>query len=113
MGPGAHSEARKALDPTAIGLLIAMVSTGTPAETATDWSLQLSAASAEVCVCGCQPVEYDFAGVHAIERRTNVFLHNGHIVYESPRFDIRSLLGRAVRMAAPGQDRPAREGAQL
>jgi hypothetical protein len=29
------------------------------------------------------------------------------------RFDIRSLLSRAVRMLAPEQYRPAREGAQL
>ena len=49
--------------PAAIGLLTAMISTGTPAETRADWSLQSSAAFVEAYVYACQPVEYDFAGV--------------------------------------------------
>jgi hypothetical protein len=53
----------KVLTPAAIGLLIAMVSTSTPAETGADWSLQSSAAFVEAYVYACQPVEYDFAGV--------------------------------------------------
>jgi hypothetical protein len=51
------------ITPAAIGLLTAMVSTGTPAETRADWSLQPPAAFVEAYVYACQPVEYDFAGV--------------------------------------------------
>ena len=53
----------KVLTPAAVGLLTAMVSTGTPAETGADRSLQSSAAFVEAYVYACQPVEYDFAGV--------------------------------------------------
>lgn len=52
----------KVLTPAAIGLLTAMVSTSTPAETGVDWSLLSSAAFVEAYVYACQPVEYDFAG---------------------------------------------------
>lgn len=52
----------KVLTPVVICLLAAMVSTGTPAETGTDWSLQPPAAFVEAYVYACQPVEYDFAG---------------------------------------------------
>lgn len=53
----------KVITPAAIGLLTAIISTGTPAETGIDWSLQSSAAFVEAYVYACQPVEYDFAGV--------------------------------------------------
>jgi hypothetical protein len=53
----------KVLTPAAIGLLTAMVSTGTPAETGADLSLQSSAAFVEAYVYACQPVEFDNAGV--------------------------------------------------
>ena len=56
-------ERAKVLTPAAIGLLTAMVSTGTLAEAGADWSIQPPAAFVEAYVYACQPVEYDFAGV--------------------------------------------------
>lgn len=53
----------KVLIPIAIALLTAAVSTGTPAETASDRTLRPSAPFVEAYVYGCQPVEYDAAGV--------------------------------------------------
>lgn len=53
----------KVLTPAAIGVLTAMVGTGTPAETGVDGLLHPSAAFVEAYVYACQPVEYDFAGV--------------------------------------------------
>ena len=66
----------KVLTPAAIGLLTAMVSTGTPAETGIDWSLQPPAAFVETYVYACQPVEYDFAGVRDPLKETARQVHD-------------------------------------
>ena len=66
----------KVLTPAAIGLLTAMVSTGTPAETGIDWSLQPPAAFVEAYVYACQPVEYDFAGVRDPLKDTTRQVHD-------------------------------------